>query len=146
MKTFLEEFKKFAVQGNMVDLAIGIIIGTAFNKVLQTIVEDIVMPPLSWMTLGVHISKLSFVLREGSLDVEEIAIGYGELIEVSIDFLIIALTVFLVVRVMNNLRKQAADPQDPEVETPKNIELLSRIEKLLQEQNELLESKKNTST
>lgn len=144
MKSFFQEFKNFAVKGNMVDLAVGIIIGTAFNNVVTTIVKKVVMPPLSLMTQDVHLSNMKYVLRKGSEGingagaVEEIAIGYGELIEVSIDFLIIALTIFVVIKLMNNLKRQAEDPKDVQVETPKNIELLSRIEKLMEEQNTLL--------
>ena len=86
MKSFFQEFKNFAVKGNMVDLAVGIIIGTAFNAVVTVIVKKIVMPPLSLMTSDVNLSSLSYVLRQGREGVEEIAIGYGELLEVSIDF------------------------------------------------------------
>ncbi len=148
MKSMFQEFKSFAVKGNMVDLAVGIIIGTAFNKVVTTIVKKIVMPPLSLMTDSVNLSNMRFILREGSTGangeslVEEVAIGYGELIEVSVDFLIIALTVFVVIKAMNSLKRKAEDPKDERVETPKNIELLSSIEKLIKEQNSMLQSKK----
>lgn len=148
MKSMFQEFKSFAVKGNMVDLAVGIIIGTAFNNVVTTIVKKVAMPPLSLMTDGVNLSNMRWVLRDGSTGAngesisEEIAVGYGELIEVSVDFLIIALTVFLVIKAMNSLKRKAEDPMDKEVETPKNIELLSNIEKLIKEQNSILESKK----
>ena len=141
MKSFFQEFKNFAVKGNMVDLAVGIIIGTAFNAVVTVIVKKIVMPPLSLMTSDVNLSSLSYVLRKGSEGVEEIAIGYGELLEVSIDFMIIAMTIFVVIKAMNKLKTQAEDPKDKKVATPKDIELLSSIEKLLEEQNTLLKSR-----
>ncbi|WP_089884663.1 large conductance mechanosensitive channel protein MscL [Kriegella aquimaris] len=141
MKSFFQEFKNFAVKGNMVDMAIGIIIGTAFNNVVNVLVKKVVMPPLSLMTDDVHFSNWKFVLREAHGDVIEIAIGYGELIEVLIDFGIIALTIFVVLKFMNRFRNKAENPDDLEVETPKNIELLSKMEKLMKEQNELMKKK-----
>lgn len=141
MKNFFEEFKNFAVKGNMVDLAVGIIIGTAFNNVVTTIVKKVVMPPLSMLTSNVNLSNWRYVLQEGGEGLEEIAIGYGELLEVSVDFLIIAMTIFVVIKGMNRLKAKAEDPKDKQVVTPKDIELLSNIEKLMQEQNALLKSK-----
>ena len=141
MKNFFEEFKNFAVKGNMVDLAVGIIIGTAFNNVVTTIVKKVVMPPLSMLTSNVNLSNWRYVLQEKGEGIEEIAIGYGELLEVSVDFLIIAMTIFVVIKGMNRLKAKAEDPKDKQVVTPKDIELLSNIEKLMQEQNALLKSK-----
>ncbi len=141
MKSFFNEFKNFAVKGNMVDLAVGIIIGTAFNNVVTTIVKKVVMPPLSMLTSNVNLSNWKYVLQQGSEGVEEIAIGYGELLEVSVDFLIIAMTIFVVIKGMNKLKAKAENPKDKQVVTPKNIELLSNIEKLIEEQNALLEAK-----
>ncbi|QXD25948.1 large-conductance mechanosensitive channel protein MscL [Opitutia bacterium ISCC 51] len=141
MKSFFNEFKNFAVKGNMVDLAVGIIIGTAFNNVVTTIVKKVVMPPLSMLTSNVNLSNWRYVLQQGSEGVEEIAIGYGELLEVSVDFMIIALTIFVVIKGMNNLKAKAENPKDKQVVTPKDIELLSNIESLLKEQNSFLKSK-----
>ncbi len=101
MRKFLSEFKNFAVKGNMVDMAIGIIMGTAFNNVVNVIVKKIFMPPLLLMTNQVSFTDQKYVLREAAEGMEEIAIGYGLLIEVLLDFLIIGLTVFLVVKMMN---------------------------------------------
>ncbi|MDA0346844.1 MAG: large conductance mechanosensitive channel protein MscL [Verrucomicrobia bacterium] len=141
MKSIFQEFKNFAVKGNMVDLAVGIVIGTAFSNILTTIVKKIVTPPLSLMTESVNLANLKYVLREGREGVEEVAVGYGELLEVSIDFLLIALTIFVVIKAMNKLKAQAEDPQNQKVVTPKDIQLLSNIEKLISEQNALLKSK-----
>ncbi|MDG2167562.1 MAG: large conductance mechanosensitive channel protein MscL [Opitutales bacterium] len=141
MKSFFNEFKNFAVKGNMVDLAVGIIIGTAFNNVVTTIVKKIVMPPLSMLTSNVNLSNWRYILQQGSEGVEEIAIGYGELLEVSVDFLIIALTIFVVIKGMNKLKAKAENPKDKQVVTPKDIELLSNIENLIKEQNTFLKSK-----
>ncbi|MCM4160303.1 large conductance mechanosensitive channel protein MscL [Antarcticibacterium flavum] len=142
---FLKEFKEFAVKGNMIDMAVGIIIGTAFNKVVDVLVKQVVMPPLSMMTEGVNYASRRIVLREGVAEqpgvspaVEEIAIGYGALVEALIDFLIIGMTIFLVVKLMNRFRRKSEDPKDKTVETPKNIELLTNLNELMEEQNKLL--------
>lgn len=144
MRGFLKEFKEFAIKGNMIDLAIGIIIGTAFNAVVNTLVKKIIMPPLSLLTRGIHYADKKYVLREakvnelGEVIDAEVAIGYGEMLSVLIDFLIVAFTIFLVIRFMNKLRTRSENPKDKQVQTPKNIELLSNIETLLKEQNRLL--------
>ncbi|WP_321827301.1 large-conductance mechanosensitive channel protein MscL [Maribacter dokdonensis] len=142
MKNFFEEFKNFAIKGNMIDLAVGIIIGTAFNKVVSTIVSAIIMPPLSLLTDDVNLSNKKWILRQATDSVEEVAIGYGELIESLIDFGIIAFTIFVMVKFINRFKQKSEDPSNKEVETPKNIALLSSLEKLLQEQNEILKNKK----
>ncbi len=138
MASFYQEFKNFAIKGNMIDMAVGIIIGTAFNNVISTIVKKIIMPPLSLLTQGVKLSDKKYVLRAASEATEEIAIGYGELLEVLIDFFIIAFTIFVVIKFLNRFKKRSEDPHDKTVETPKNIQLLSNIEKLMEEQNSLL--------
>lgn len=147
---FLKEFKEFAVKGNMMDMAVGIIIGTAFNQVVDVLVKQIIMPPLSLMTSGINYANEKYVLREavpaaeGVVAVEEVAIGYGMLIETLVDFLVIGFTVFLVVRFLNRFRRRAEDPKDKTVVTPKDIELLSDLTDLMKEQNELLrKSSKN---
>ena len=134
MKKFIQEFKNFAIKGNMIDMAIGIIIGTAFNKVVNVLVKKIVMPPLSLMTDGVNFSEKKYVLREAYGDIKEVAIGYGELIEVLIDFAIISLTIFVVIKFMNRFRTKAEDPSNLEETTPKNIELLANLEQLMKEE------------
>ncbi|MGI9549964.1 MAG: large conductance mechanosensitive channel protein MscL [Aurantibacter sp.] len=140
LRSFIQEFKNFAIKGNMIDMAIGIVIGASFNAVVNTLVKKILMPPLSMVTDGVNLSNRKLILREGTDAVEEVAIGYGELIEVFIDFGIVALTIFILLKGINRFRAKAENPDDGEVETPKNIELLSKIEKLMQEQNELLKN------
>ena len=142
MKKFFSEFKNFAVKGNMVDMAIGIIIGTAFNNVINVLVKKIFMPPLFLIANQVEFTEQKYILREASEGIAEVAIGYGALIEVSIDFLIIGLTIFVVIKMMNRFQTKAEDPKNEEVITPKNIELLSNIEKLLEEQNKLLKRNK----
>jgi len=140
-----KEFKEFAVKGNMIDMAVGIIIGTAFNKVVDVLVKQIVLPPLSLITDGINFADRRIILRDGidantpgAVEVKEIAIGYGAFIEVILDFIIIGFTIFLVVKFMNRFRRKAQDPKDKTVETPKEIQLLSDLTELMQEQNELL--------
>lgn len=143
----IKEFKEFAVKGNMIDMAVGIIIGTAFNRVVDVLVKQVVMPPLTLMTDGINFANRKVILRngipggEGVEGTEEVAIGYGVLIEALIDFLIIGFTIFMVVRLMNRFRKKAEDPKNKTVETPKNIQLLSDLTDLMKEQNELLRKK-----
>lgn len=144
--SILKEFKEFAVKGNMVDMAVGIIIGTAFNAVVNSLVKEVVMPPLSLMTDGIKFSDKKIVLRDGVAEadgvgtIEEVAIGYGSLIETFLDFLIIGFTIFLVIKLMNRFRKKAEDPKDVREPTPKDIELLSRLNDLMEEQNQLLKN------
>ena len=142
MAGLFQEFKNFAIKGNMIDMAVGIIIGTAFNNVVSTLVKKVVMPPLSLLTDDVNLADKKHVLRQAAEGVDEVAIGYGELMEVVIDFIIIAFTIFVVIKFINRFKKKSEDPKNKEVETPKNIELLSSIEKLMQEQNDYLKQKK----
>lgn len=143
----INEFKEFAIKGNMIDMAVGIIIGTAFNRVVDVLVKQIIMPPLAMITNGVNFSDKKVVLRDqvldgtGAVQLEEIAVGYGLFIEVMIDFLIIGFTVFIVVKLMNSFRRKAEDPSNKTVAPAKNVELLENLNRLMQEQNELLRKK-----
>jgi len=143
----LKEFKEFAVKGNMMDMAIGIIIGASFNKVIDVLVKKVLIPPLSLLSSGINLQHKSLVLREavtdtsGAILTQEVAVGYGALMEAFLDFLLIGLTVFIVVKFMNRLRTRAQDTKDTTVVTPKDIELLTNLTELMQEQNELLKAK-----
>tara|TARA_R110000868_G_scaffold410905_1_gene700799 strand:- start:1001 stop:1441 length:441 start_codon:yes stop_codon:yes gene_type:complete len=146
MKLF-KEFKEFAVKGNMMDMAIGIIIGASFNKVIDVLVKKVFLPPLSLLTDGVNMQNKRIILREAVKDAtgtnikDEVAIGYGALGEAFLDFMIIGFTIFIVVKFMNRLRNKAQDTKDKTVVTPKDIELLSRLTELMEEQNALLKAK-----
>ena len=143
----LQEFKEFAVKGNMIDMAIGIIIGASFNSVIDVLVKKILLPPLSLLSSGVNLESQKYVLRSSEIDnlgnqiIEEVAINYGLFIETLVDFLIVGFTIFIVVKFINKLNKKAEDTSDKSVSTPKNIELLTRMNNLLEEQNQLLKSK-----
>ncbi|MCL4163648.1 UNVERIFIED_CONTAM: hypothetical protein GTU68_051588 [Idotea baltica] len=143
----LKEFKEFAVKGNMMDMAIGIIIGAAFNKVIDVLAKQIILPPLSLLTDSTNFQNKKLVLRDevvdtaGTITVSEVAIAYGKLFEVFLDFMIIGFTVFIVVKGMNRLRNKAQDTKDETVVTPKDIQLLSDLKELMEEQNKLLKVK-----
>ncbi len=146
MKLF-KEFKNFAVKGNMMDMAIGIIIGAAFNKVIDVLVKKVMLPPLSLLSGNVNMQDMRIVLKDPIMAADgteikaEVAIGYGALFEAAIDFLIIGFTIFVIVKFMNRLIKKAEDTKDVTVVTPKNIELLSKLTDLMEEQNGLLKGK-----
>lgn len=146
MKLF-NEFKEFAVKGNMMDMAIGIILGAAFNKVVDVLAKQVILPPLSLFSDGVNFADKKLILRQAILDANgaitssEVAVAYGQLIEVFLDFLIIAITIFIVVKFMNRLKAKAQDTSDATVATPKDIELLSELNRLMQEQNKILKQK-----
>ncbi len=143
----LQEFKEFAVKGNMIDMAIGIIIGASFNSVIDVLVKKILLPPLSLLSSGVNLESQKLILRSSQKDslgnqiIEEVAINYGLFIETLVDFLIVGFTIFIVVKFINKLNKRAEDPKDKTLSTPKNIELLTKMNALLKEQNQLLKSK-----
>lgn len=146
MKLF-KEFKNFAVKGNMMDMAIGIIIGAAFNKVIDVLVKKVMLPPLSLLSGNMNMQDMRIILKDPVMAADgtelkaEVAIGYGALIEAAVDFFIIGFTIFVVVKFMNRLIKKAEDTKDKTVVTPKNIELLSKLTDLMEEQNSLLKSK-----
>ena len=135
----IKEFKEFAVKGNMLDMAVGIVVGTAFSAIVSSLVKDIITP-----ALGVFLGKIDFknyryVIQEAVLNAdgtilkEAVALNYGSFIQVCIDFLIISGSIFLVIRFLNSLKRKAEDTQTTAVPTPKDIELLSEIRDLLKE-------------
>ena len=140
----LQEFKEFAVKGNMMDMAIGIIIGASFNKVIDVLVKQVLLPPLSLLSDGINLDNKKVILREsqnnnlGEISVEEVAISYGQFLETLLDFLIVGFTIFIVVKFINRLNKKAEDPSDKTISTPKNIQLLMDINDLSKEQNKVL--------
>jgi large conductance mechanosensitive channel len=144
----LQEFKEFAVKGNMIDMAIGIIIGASFNQVIDVLVKQVLLPPLSLLSDGINLDNKKFILREsqtnilGEVSIQEVAISYGQFIETFLDFLIVGFTIFIVVKFINRLNKKAEDPSDTTISTPKNIQLLMDMNELLKEQNKILKQKK----
>jgi large conductance mechanosensitive channel len=133
----LQEFKEFAVKGNMIDMAIGIIIGAASSKVVSSLVEDIIMPPLGYLIGKVNFKNLHLVIleaqtsAEGELIQPEIVLPYGNFLQVTLDFMIMALVLFMVVKVFNVLRRMGEDENEKSVPTPRDIELLASINETL---------------
>ena len=144
----IQEFKEFAVKGNMIDMAIGIIIGASFNKVIDVLVKKVLLPPLSLLSNGINLESKKIILRESQTNsegvflVEEVAIRYGQFVETFLDFLIVGFTIFMVVKFINRLNKKAEDPTDKSISTPKNIQLLIDMNSLLEEQNRILKENK----
>jgi len=112
---FLKEFKEFAMRGSVIDLAVGVVIGGAFGKIVTSLVDDIIMPPIGFITGGVDFSSMKYVIKEANeaAGVTEVAITYGNFINILIQFLIIAFCIFLVIKGLNSLKKEA--PAEPEV-------------------------------
>lgn len=135
---FLKEFKEFAVRGNVIDMAVGIIIGGAFGKIVSSFVSDIIMPPLGWLIGGVDFSKLHFVVKHATIDaagteIPAITINYGVFINTLIDFAIIAFAIFLMIKAINSLKKKeeaTVAPAEPPAPT-KEEQLLTEIRDLL---------------
>lgn len=127
----LKEFKEFAVKGNVVDMAVGIIIGVAFGKIVSSFVADVVMPPLGVLIGGVDFSDLAVTLKAAEEGVEAVTLKYGAFIQTVIDFIIVAFAIFIAVKVINRLkRKEEAAPAAPP--EPSNEEkLLTEIRDLL---------------
>ena len=127
--SLLKEFKSFAMRGNVVDMAVGIVIGAAFGKIVSSFVTDVLMPPIGMLLGGVDFSNLMITLKDASGEVPAVAVKYGVFINTVIDFIIIAFAIFLVVMAMNKLQKKKDEAPPPE---PSNEErLLSEIRDLL---------------
>jgi len=144
----IQEFKEFAVKGNMIDMAIGIIIGASFNKVIDVLVKKVLLPPLSLLSDGINLESKKIILRESQTNsegvflIEEVAIRYGQFVETFLDFLIVGFTIFMVVKFINRLNKKAEDPTDKSISTPKNIQLLMDMNSELEEQNRIFKENK----
>jgi large conductance mechanosensitive channel len=110
----LKEFKEFAMKGNVVDMAVGIIIGGAFGKIVSSLVNDVIMPPIGMLLGNVDFSQLAITLREKTADAEAVTISYGAFINTVIDFVIVAFVIFMMIKQMNRLkRKEEEAPQAP---------------------------------
>lgn len=137
MSKFVQEFKEFAVKGNAVDMAVGVIIGGAFGKIVSSIVDDVIMPPIGYIIGGVNFSDLKVVLPPLIEGQESASINYGNFIQTILDFVIIAFCVFMLVKGINKLKKQ--EPAKPEEQAPAPEP--SAEEKLLTEIRDLLAKK-----
>lgn len=130
----LEDFKKFALRGNVVDLAVGVIIGGAFGKIVSSLVANIIMPLIGILIGGINFSHLKLILKPAHGDVAEVAILYGTFIQSVVDFLIIAFALFFVVKIITSLhKKEETKPVAPVAPDPKVV-LLEEIRDLLKEE------------
>jgi len=123
-----QEFKKFAMRGNVMDMAVGVVIGAAFGKIVSSFVADIIMPPISILTGGVDFSSLAITLKKAVGDNPAITLNYGIFINTIIDFVIIAFAIFLMIKQINRFKKKEEDKPKP---TPEDILLLREIKDLL---------------
>lgn len=132
---FLSEFKQFISRGNVMDMAVGIIMGSAFTNIVNSLVNDLIMPAVGMLLGGLNFSDLKIVLSPAAGDVAEVALYYGSFIQKTIDFLIIALAVFCMIKLLNRLHRKkeaeaAAAPEEPAPVDPQ-VELLTEIRDLL---------------
>jgi len=134
----VQEFKEFAMRGNVVDMAVGIIIGAAFGKIISSFVADVLMPPIGMLIGGTDFTGLKIVLKEGVMDGAKVVsapvtMNYGNFVQVTIDFLIIAFAIFLMIKVMNSMKKKEVKAVEAVIPPPTAEEkLLTEIRDLLQ--------------
>ena len=146
---FIKDFKEFAIKGNAVQLAVGVIIGSAFGKIVSSIVDDIIMPPLGWLIGGVDFTDLKIKLPQNPLNPDvQVTINYGNFIQATIVFIIVAFCVFLLVKGMAALSRSNKEEEKPKAAPAPSKEevLLTEIRDLLREQKGGKESKLNTGT
>jgi large conductance mechanosensitive channel len=131
--SMMSEFKDFAMRGNVIDMAVGIVIGGAFGKIVSSFVSDVLMPPIGMMMGGVDFSDLAVVLQEASGDVAAVTLNYGSFIQTVVDFLIIAFAIFMVIKAMNNMKKKEeeapAAPPKPSAEEVLLTEIRDALKK-----------------
>ena len=133
--SMLKEFKEFAVKGNVVDMAVGIIIGVAFGKIVSSAVSDVIMPPIGLLVGGIDFNKLAIVLKGVAGDPAAVVIAYGKFIQALVDFVIVAFVIFLLVKAVNAMkRKEESAPSAPPAP--------SKEETLLAEIRDILKSKR----
>ena len=129
--SMMKEFKEFAMKGNVVDMAVGIIIGAAFGKIIASFVGDVLMPPIGMMLGGMDFSTMAYTLKEAVGETPAVTIGYGKFIQALVDFLIVAFAIFMAVKAMNNMKKkEEAAPAAPPEPTKEEV-LLTDIRDLL---------------
>lgn len=146
MKKFFSEFKEFAMRGNVVDMAVGVIIGAAFGKIVSSLVNDIIMPLIGVVTGGMNFTDYKLVVQKAVMDGQEIikpevTMNWGTWVQTVVDFLIVAFCIFVMIKFINNLRKKAerqkeaeAEPAPAAPEPTKEEQLLAEIRDLLKEQ------------
>ena len=133
MKKFLEEFKAFAMRGNVLDMAVGVVIGGAFGKITTSLVNDIIMPLISMLTGGIDFSSWKWVLKAAQGDAAEVAVNFGSFIAVVLDFIIIAFAIFCMLKAINKLHRKKEEAPAAPPEPSAEEKLLAEIRDLLKE-------------
>ncbi len=126
-KGIIAEFKEFISRGNVIDLAVGVVMGSSFTAIVNSIVNDIVLPFIGWIFGGVNFTTLRLVIREATETTAEAAINYGNFIQAIVNFLVIAVVIFTVVKIMNKFRKKKEEPKPEPPKPSKEAELLQEI-------------------
>ncbi len=129
----MKEFKEFAMKGNVVDMAVGIVIGAAFGKIVSSFVKDVLMPPIGMLMGGVNFSDLSFVLKEAVGKSPAVVVKYGLFIQTVIDFLIVAFAIFMLIKGINAMKRKEEEAPAAPPEPPKEEILLTEIRDILKE-------------
>ena len=128
---FIKEFKEFAVRGNVMDMAVGVVIGGAFGKIVSSLVGDVIMPIIGVLTSGVDFKSLKFTIKEASENIPAVTINYGMFIQTIIDFTIIAFCIFLTIKAINRLKQNKPKEDEATKELSDETKLLSEIRDLL---------------
>ncbi|MGZ8190308.1 MAG: large-conductance mechanosensitive channel protein MscL [Methylococcaceae bacterium] len=136
--SIVKEFKEFAVKGNAIDMAVGIIVGAAFGKIISSLVADVVMPPIGMLIGGVDFTNLAVTLKEASEGVPAVTLKYGVFIQSLVDFMIIAFAIFMIVKLINSLKRKQEEVPPAAPEPTKEELLLTEIRDLLKAKNQSL--------
>ena len=129
----MKEFKEFAMRGNVIDLAVGVVIGAAFGRIVTILVERVIMPPVGLLIGGIDFSELVITLREATAEAEAVTIGIGEFVNALIQFMIVAFAIFLVVKAINRMKRtEPAPPEPAPAEPSEEAKLLREIRDALQ--------------
>ncbi|MFH2092601.1 MAG: large-conductance mechanosensitive channel protein MscL [Pseudomonadota bacterium] len=133
--SILKEFKEFAVKGNVIDMAVGIVIGAAFSKIVSSFVADVIMPPIGVLVGGIDFTKLAITIKAATADVPAVVISYGKFIQTAVDFTIVAFSIFMVIKGINSFkRKEEKAPEAPPKPSTQEV-LLTEIRDLLKKKN-----------
>ncbi|MCZ6150849.1 large-conductance mechanosensitive channel protein MscL [Campylobacter ureolyticus] len=125
--SFIKEFKEFAVRGNVIDMAVGVVIGSAFGKIVSSLVSDVMMPVIGVITGGVNFTDFKIVLKEAHGEAAAVTLNYGSFIQTTIDFIIIAFCIFVAIKAINKLKREKPKAEEAPKEPSEDIKLLREI-------------------
>lgn len=125
--SFIKEFKEFAVRGNVIDMAVGVVIGSAFGKIVSSLVSDVMMPVIGVITGGINFTDFKIVLKEAHGEVAAVTLNYGSFIQTTIDFIIIAFCIFVAIKAINKLKREKLKTEEAPKEPSEDIQLLREI-------------------